>query len=431
MHTIINPTEFGWAAGAVAAAVAFTCAPAAVGQDGPDRIRASDPFLYISGEDAIPWAPLVEGDHLEGWSQIGGRAEYEVEDGVVTGTAVPDTPNSFLATDASYGDFILEYEFKVDSRLNSGVQIRSASDPDYKGGQVHGYQVEIDPSDRAWTAGIYDEARRGWLAPLSGEGHAEARAAFRQAEWNKVRVRAVADHIQTWLNDVPAADLVDPVTQEGFIALQVHSIGDESLAGARVQWRNLRIRDLGKHVWRSVMKGNSLDGWTATPGGEWKLTDDGILLGTSPASEERHGILLSDRTFSNFTVRFDFNVTAGNSGFYFRVKPTDHAVAVEGFQAEVDPTMATGGLYETLGRAWVAQPDEGKLAEVYRPGEWSQMVVSAHEGRVAVFVNGLKTVELEDDPGLREGRLGFQLHGGQEMEVRFRDLEILSPSPKG
>ncbi len=397
---------------------------------GPKVVRplpSDDPFILISGEEIHPWEPLITGSRFDGWSQIGGKAEYSVEDGVVTGTAVPKTPNSFMATDKLYGDFILEYEFKVDPRLNSGVQIRSNSDPDYKNGQVHGYQVEIDPSDRAWTAGIYDEGRRGWLNPLAGDENADARAAFKQGEWNKVRVRAVADHIQTWLNDVPAADLVDAMTQEGFIALQVHGIGDKDLAGAQVHWRNLRIKDLGKHVWRPVMKDDSLDGWTATPGGEWTMGADGILLGTSPASEKRHGILLSDRKFSNFTLRFDFQATAGNSGFYFRVEPQDHAVAVKGFQAEVDTTAATGGLYETLGRAWVAQSDPALMEKIYRPGEWSTMVVSAHGGRVAVFVNGTRTVELKDDPGLREGHLGFQLHGGQEMEVRFRHLEMLAP----
>ena len=97
------------------------------------------------------------------------------------------TPNSFLCTGRDYGDFILEYEFKVDPQLNSGVQIRSRSLPtaseiqwdgkkiSIPADRVHGYQIEIDPNpkqDRWWSAGIYDEARRGWLFPgiLGGEG---------------------------------------------------------------------------------------------------------------------------------------------------------------------------------------------------------------------------------------------------------------------
>lgn len=391
------------------------------GQDtGPGR----PPSGVVVDAAGVEWQALVKGSSAEGWEQLGGKAEYEVKDGVVTGRAVAGTPNSFLTTRGFYGDFVLEYEYKIDPRLNSGVQIRSRSIADYRNGQVHGYQVEIDPSERAWSSGIYEEGRRGWLHPLSG--NEAARGAFKQGEWNHVKVRAVGDHLATWMNGVAAADLLDAMTQEGFIGLQVHGIGNrEELVGATVQWRNLRIKDLGRHVWRPLM-GETLQGWTATPGGKWELVD-GVLRGTSPASEGRHGILLSDRELGDFTVRFQFRALKGNSGFYFRVAKVDHAVAVKGFQAEVEPGNATGGLYETLGRAWVARSDAKKMEEIYEGGEWAEMVVSAHGGRVAVFVNGQKTVELEDDPGARKGHLGFQLHGGQEMEVEFKEIEMLVP----
>ena len=65
-----------------------------------------------------------------------------------------------------YDDFILELDFKVDPEMNSGIQIRSNSFPEYNNGRVHGYQIEIDPSERAWSGGIFDEGRRGWLADL-------------------------------------------------------------------------------------------------------------------------------------------------------------------------------------------------------------------------------------------------------------------------
>src|SRR5699024_12531814 len=95
-----------------------------------------------------------------------GEADFQVEDGEIVGTTVTNTPNSFLVTDKEYCDFILELELKVNDHMNSGIQIRSESTADYKDGRVHGYQVEIDPSVRAWSGGIYDEARRGWLYPL-------------------------------------------------------------------------------------------------------------------------------------------------------------------------------------------------------------------------------------------------------------------------
>ena len=193
------------------------------------------------------WQSLFNGQNLEGWFQLGGGAKYFVEDGAIVGEAVPNTPNSFLATEQDYGDFILEYEVYLDTQINSGVQIRSNSDPDYRNGRVHGYQVELDPSDRAWTGGIYDEARRGWLYPLTH--NQEAGSAFRNGSWNKIRVEAIGPSINVWVNGVQTSKLMDDMTAEGFIALQVHSIHDERLVGAQIKWRNIRIRtsDLEDH----------------------------------------------------------------------------------------------------------------------------------------------------------------------------------------
>jgi hypothetical protein len=128
------------------------------------------PFLnsaYTSTDLAKPgWNDLFNGKDLSGWHQLNGHAKYTVENGEIVGTTVVNTPNSFLATNKDYGDFFLELDIKVDTSMNSGIQIRSESLPDYNNGRVHGYQVEIDPSKRAWSGGIYDEARRGWLYPL-------------------------------------------------------------------------------------------------------------------------------------------------------------------------------------------------------------------------------------------------------------------------
>jgi sugar lactone lactonase YvrE len=198
---------------------------------------------FLHAQEPGNWVELFNGKNLDGWIQRGGVAEYSVADGVIVGTTVPKTPNSFLCTDKNYTNFILEVEFKVDPTLNCGVQIRSNSLADYKNGQVHGYQVEIDPSDRGWSAGIYDEGRRGWL-----DDHSEnpaARYAFKQNDWNQYRIEAVNDQICTFINGVPAARLTDNMTATGFIALQVHGIGnrEETL---QVLYRNVRIQDLGE-----------------------------------------------------------------------------------------------------------------------------------------------------------------------------------------
>jgi hypothetical protein len=205
--------------------------------------------------------PLVTDGTLDAFEKRGGAAEYELVDGVIVGTAVPDTSNTFLCTKKHYKDFILELEFKVDPTLNSGIQVRSnARDrptsvtwktPDGEeksatvpAGIVHGYQVEIDPSDRAWSAGIYDESRRGWLDDL--RDNEPARQAFRQGEWNKVRIKARGDSIKTWINGVPAADLRDGMTSKGFIGLQVHGVGPRD-DRPQVRWRNVMILNLSCH----------------------------------------------------------------------------------------------------------------------------------------------------------------------------------------
>ena len=187
-----------------------------------------------------PWISLFDGKTLNGWVQRGGSAHYQVKDGAIVGQSVPNTKNSFLCTQRRYGDFILELEFKVDAELNSGVQVRGQS-PNDRIDRVHGYQVEIDPDvkrGRNWTGGLYDEGRRGWLADLSGND--AARKAFRPGEWNRMRVEARGDWMKTWINDVPAAELVDAKDLDGFIALQVHGVGDLK-EPREVRWKNIKL----------------------------------------------------------------------------------------------------------------------------------------------------------------------------------------------
>ena len=397
------------------------------------KILTRGPFLLLllslavahsvsAGENA-KWQTLFDGKTLAGWKQLGGKALYQPKDGTIVGTAVAGTPNSFLCTEKVYADFILEFDVKVDPSLNSGVQIRSSSFKHYRNGRVHGYQVEIDPSERAFSGGIYDEARRGWLNDL--KDNQLAREAFRNAQWNHYRVEALGDSIKTWVNGVPAADLVDSMTLTGFIALQVHST--KSKQPLTVQWRNIRIKDLGAHVWKPIFDGGSLKGWHTLPGGKWQV-HDGVIVGTSSKEEKRHGLLVTDRRYDDFTARLKFKVLKGDSGFYFRVDKVQSAVAVHGFQAEIDMGDEVGGLYETGGRAWVVKPGPEDVKKYFKPQQWNEMTVSAHGRRIVVHVNGCKTAELKNDQGRLEGHLALQMHGGQDMQVMFKDVDIMLPA---
>lgn len=175
--------------------------------------------------------------------------------------------------------------------------------------------------------------------------------------------------------------------------------------------------------WEPLLVPGSFDGWTRMPGGEWTW-DENVLVGTNVKSEPLHGLLLSEEVFSDFKLRLWFRITEGCSGLYFRVARNENRTGVNGFQAEIDPNMETGGLYETGGRAWVVKPDPLRLEEVYTPGKWARMEIEAIGADVEVRVNGMVTASLSDDPGRRTGHLAIQLHGGQDVHVEVRGLEI-------
>ena len=173
-----------------------------------------------------------------------------------------------------------------------------------------------------------------------------------------------------------------------------------------------------------LFDGKTLKGWTPAPGGKWQVKD-GAIVGTSPRSERRHGILLTDKQFSDFVVKARFRVHKGDSGFYFRAERVKSAVSVNGFQVEVDTTQETGGLYETGGRAWVHKPNAKVIQERgYKQGEWTDLELSAIGKHIVVKINGVVSSELKNDPGRKRGHIGLQLHGGQDMHVEYKNLII-------
>lgn len=307
-------------------------------------------MISIDGSAQTNWRTLFNGKNLKGWTKINGNAEYVVKDGVIIGTTKFDTPNTFLAYNDEFSDFILEFDFKVDDALNSGVQFRSASIDSYRDGRVHGYQFEIDPSPRAWSAGIYDEARDGWLYTIEDQA---SKAAFRNGEWNHARVEAVGNRIRTWLNGVPCANLIDERAAKGFIALQVHAIYRDEQLGKHVYWRNIRIctenidqemwaEEAGaKEVsrlnnkltekeiaegWQLLWDGKTTEGWRGAklkefPADGWAIEDGILKVKKGDGGESTNGgDIVTVKKYRNFELKVDFKITPGaNSGIKYFV----------------------------------------------------------------------------------------------------------------
>lgn len=382
---------------------------------------------------AQTWEPLFNGKNLNGWKRLNGKAEYKVEDNAIVGYTRANTPNTFLATKKNYGDFILELEFKVDETMNSGIQFRSESKKDYQNGRVHGYQFEIDPSERAWSGGIYDEARRLWIYPLTR--NPQARTAFRHGEWNKVRIECLGHSIRTWLNGVPCARIWDDATPSGFIALQVHAVGSEKEAGKTVAWRDIRIctEDVARYVtpdaqsapevnlidntlspaqkaegWKLLWDGQITEGWrgarlTAFPSKGWVVEDGVLKVCKGNGGESTNGgDIVTTRTYKDFILRVDFKITEGaNSGIKYFVDPEMNQGAGSAIGCEfqildddrhpdaklgVKGNRRLGSLYDLI----PAPQDK----PVDKKG-WNTAVVVVKGNHVEHWLNGVKLLEYE------------------------------------
>jgi hypothetical protein len=384
---------------------------------------------------ALAAQPLFDGKTLNGWEVCNGQAKYRVENGEIVGTTAEGSPNSFLCTTREYGDFILEWESKNDPVLNTGVQIRSHRYPDARtvtvftgkeyvqrkqpAGRVYGYQVEISNEAAGGSGGIYDEARRGWIDSVVG--NPVASKALKDNQWNKYRVEANGDSIKVWVNGVPCANLIDSQDLTGFIALQVHAF--KGPKPAEVRWRNLRIEDRGRHVWKPLFDGKTLTGWTHQGGGEFTV-EDGAIHARSKAGDERVGYVVSDQSFGDLTTRLRYKMVQGNSGFFVRAEPGTLAA----YEVEIDEAKGTGGFWETgaKGRKWVTGPADNAAVKA---GDWNELTASLHGHRIVFHLNGMKTVDLPNDAqGRLDGRLALQAHGAKRpTEIWFKSVEVLVP----
>lgn len=444
------------------------------------------------------WTNLFNGRDLTGWVQRGGQAGYAVADDTIVGTSVLNTPNTFLCTEKTYGDFVFEYDFKVDPRLNSGVQIRSEcfdvpKEMGWQGkqfkipaGRVHGYQVEIDPNvpgKRLWSAGIYDEARRGWLFPSDGVTGAQGRAfseqgmrIFKPQDWNHVRVEAVGDSIKTWLNGTACADIRDGMTLRGFIGLQVHMIRDDkSREGAQVRWRNLRIKEVTSTStaaaplntlteseraagWRLLWDGRTTAGWRgaradAFPANGWKIAA-GVLTEHDGGGngEGDGGDIVTRERFSNFELVADFRITPGaNSGIkYFVQSNLDRTNQTEahptvGYEFQIldderhpdaklgrEGNRKLGSLYDLLPASADKQANavgEWNTARIVVRGShvehWlNGQLILAYDRNSEVFRASLDQSKFKNIAGFGawpDGHILLQDHGNQ---VDFRNLKL-------
>ena len=442
-------------------------------------------MLFLSFGAEAQWKDLFNGKDLKGWIRRNGEAEYKIENQTIVGVSRQNTANSFLCTEQLYGDFVLELEAKIDVGLNSGIQIRSIADPAIMNGRVHGYQVEIDTSPRAWSGGIFDESRDGWLYPLSL--NPQGQKAFRNGQWNKYHIEAIGNTIKTWVNGVPCTNLLDSQTAKGIIALQVHKIKTAAQEGLTVQWRNIRIatenlKDVvwkgGQEApeinylpnqlsenekrkgWRLLWDGKTSTGWTIANGKSFPkegwLIEDGVLkvLGSKKDSVRKGGDIQTAQEFSDFELELDFKLSPGaNSGVKYFV--ADDPKRKEGtglgpeFQllddkehpdakAGVNGNRTTASLYDLITSENLSEGTKDK--RMNPPGKWNKLRIVSRNGHVEHWLNNLKAVEYDrysqifrnlvakskyvTYPNFAQANAGHILLQDHGNEVHFRSIKI-------
>jgi hypothetical protein len=395
------------------------------------------------------WKKLFNGKDLSGWEIKNGTAKYTIEGDAIVGTSRDGTPNTFLCTKKKYSDFIFEVEVLVSPGLNSGIQFRSNSIKSYRNGRVHGYQSELDTSERAWTGGIFDEGRRGWLYPLTMNKNGSG--AFRNGYWNKVRIEAIGNSIKTFINGIQCSNLVDDMTSEGFIALQVHSIKGKELEGKTIKWKNIRIvtEDLDSRKTPSMPYARQISYLknTLTPEEEskgWKLLWDGKTSTGWKGAEidffpesgitlengiihfhphkikkdpKRSGDIVTIEKFSNFELELDFKVQkGGNSGIkYFvdalqagdgRTVGLEFQIldnAHEDFKMGVNGNRTVGSLYDLISSENLSELQRNVIEKKslnYKlrskgPNEWNKARIIVKGGNVEHWLNNILVVKYD------------------------------------
>jgi hypothetical protein len=424
-----------------------------------------------------PWENLIKKD-LSNWIQLNGTAPFAIKNGEITGTTVLESPNSFLCTKEKYGDFILEFDTWFDPQMNSGVQIRSESKSDYMDGRVHGYQVEMDPSERAWSGGIYDEARRGWLYTL--DNNPEGKKALKVGEWNHYRVEAIGNSIRTWVNGIPCADLVDALTPEGFIGLQVHSIGqDTSKIGLLVKWKNIKIitENAANYAtpyqpvipqtsyldnllterekadgWKLLFDGSTPAGWMnaktkSFPSSGWEIKEGALSVNPDTKGPDGGGDIVTVDKYRNFELMVDFKYyTGGNSGikYFVDIDAENGALASIGCEYQVlddrNHPDAKAGIAGNRTLAGLYDLITPKNKRDNGADQWNRAIIIVNGNKVQHWLNGFMTVEYErSTPAWKElvatskfksikgfgeaaeGRILLQDHGDK---VSFKNIKI-------
>jgi hypothetical protein len=234
-----------------------------------------------------------------------------------------------------------------------------------------------------------------------------------------------------------------------------HSIRVTALAGAEPKQ--------ARTGWISLFNGRDLSGWSVKcrpkdkdKTGYWKVVDGTITAETPRGSNHHYIWLLTDEEYGDFELRLKtqtYRTTTGNSGVQVRSRYDDTAGWLDGPQVDIHPPgpWRSGFIYDETREAKVwLWPDVGRPANakpqhapkgwswVHADDEtnaWNEVTIACHGTRIRTIVNGVLVADYDgagrlDDAAHKrhrvgmKGHIGLQIHPGNELLIRFKDLEV-------
>jgi len=178
-----------------------------------------------------------------------------------------------------------------------------------------------------------------------------------------------------------------------------------------------------------LFDGKTLDGWECNPpelASEWRA-ENGEILGENVSREG--SILWTTKSFRDFEVELEYMTLSDDydSGLFLRGE--SHQVQI-GISRSLQEDL-TGCIYAPVDEQGSYPGRTDKVAAFHHVGAWNHLRVIIQGKHIRTFLNGEPFVDYEAIHLVDEGPIGLQLHGGVQMEMKFKNISLreLSQNP--
>lgn len=365
-------------------------------------------ILFAAPAQAQGWQSLFDGVGLDGWTVVG-DPQWTVKDGVID-VAGTGSEMGWLISERTFDNFVLRLRFKWEGG-NSGIQFRS----EMRDGKMFGYQANLDFSREFATGSLVEENGRGLL----GESEYSIDELRVPGGWNTYEITAIGDEITVYVNGWPVMEAQDEGgLKDGFIALQMAPAD-----GANLQFADIRVLELPEDAeWEPLFNGEDLEGWQELGDCEWDVLHD-VMIGQSGSGQ--YGWLVSEDEYKDFHFSTRFFIPRGNSGIQFRSWVVGDMV--HGLQGDIasDSDWISGHLYDQGERGIFVRTDRD-FSKVINWLGWNTFEITAIGPKVQLFINGIKSIEVDDPERDKAGVFAFQIHSGMKMISQWDDIRVIS-----